>query len=53
MLRKQLHNIIFQKQIFSGGSSSNANEGNNQQPPSENDEDRFIPPVNQPVYKVK
>ena len=52
MLRKQLHNIIFQKQIFSGGFSSNANEGN-QQPPSENNEDRFIPPVNQSVYKVK
>ena len=34
MLRKQLHNIIFQKQVFSGGSSSNPNEGT-QQPPSD------------------
>ena len=43
MLQKQLHNLTFQKQVFSGG--SNPNEGN-QQPPNENNEDRFIPPVN-------
>ena len=44
MLRKQLYNIVFQKQVFSGG--SNPNEGTQQQPPNENNEDRFIPPVN-------
>ena len=43
MLQKQLHNIIFQKKVFSGGSNPNSGE---QQPPNENNEDRFIPPVN-------
>ena len=43
MFPKQLYNLTFQKQVFSGG--SNPNEGN-QQPPNENNEDRLIPPVN-------
>ena len=43
MLRKQLHDIIFQKQLFSGGSNPNSGE---QQPPNENNEDRYIPPIN-------
>ncbi len=45
MLQKQLHNLTFQKQVFLGGSSSNPNEGN-QPPANENNEERFIPPVN-------
>ena len=44
MLRKQLYNIVFQKQVFSGG--SNPNEGSQQRPPNENNEDHYIPPVN-------
>ena len=43
MLRKQLYNIVFQKQVFSGG--SNPNEGSQQQSQNENNEDRFVPPV--------
>ena len=43
MLQKQLHDIIFQKQVFSGGSNPNSGE---QQPPNENNEDHYVPPVN-------
>ena len=48
MLRKQLYNIVFQKQVFSGGSNPNET---NQQPSNENNEDRFIPPVNPNIIK--
>ena len=44
MLRKQLYNIVFQKQVFSGG--SNPNEGSQQPPANENNADHYVPPVN-------
>ena len=44
MLQKQLHNLTFQKRAFIGG--SNPNSGEQQPPPDENNEDRFIPPIN-------
>jgi len=46
MLQKQLHNLTFQKQVFLGGSSSNPNEGNQQQQTNENNEDHYVPPIN-------